>query len=137
MSTTKEDKHPKIVKFAGHVYVAENVSMQEVQENINRAADRAAIENILENMQVHAGHVQEIAKAMEDAIEDESLMDEGIESLKRHSDVCAKFLARLKPTYSRFVNRHLEGGEKKDDKKSKGKGKEDKDEPEAEEAAEE
>ena len=126
-------KHPPIVKYAGHIYVAENVSMQEVQENINRAADRAAIENILENMQVHAGHLQEIAKAMEDAIEDKALMEEGVESLKRHSDVCTKFLARLQPTYSRFVNRHLDGSEKKSDSK---KGKEN-DESEAEEAAEE
>ncbi len=99
---------PKFIKVKGHVYrlAAKDVSVDDVKENIAKAADRAAIENIADNLVAHAGHIQETAPQLLVDLDNAAAAKKLIASLKKRCEVMSKFMEQLQPTYTRYTSKH-------------------------------
>jgi CO dehydrogenase/acetyl-CoA synthase alpha subunit len=104
-------KLPAFIMVKGHKYrlaSKKTVTPDEVKESISRAADKAAIENIISNLVVHAGHIQEAAPQMLEMLDGpKSKADKSVENLKAHCDVIQEFLGQLMPTYNRYTSKHV------------------------------
>ena len=103
-------KLPQHIMVKGHKYrlaAKKTVSPEDVKESISMAADKAAIENIISNLVVHAGHIQEAAPQMLVLLEGhKAKADKAVKNLKAHCDVIQEFLGQLMPTYNRYTSKH-------------------------------
>jgi hypothetical protein len=101
---------PQYIMVNGHKYrlAAKNtVTPDDVKESISKAADKAAIENIIGNLVVHAGNIQEYAPHILEMLEGpKSKADKAVANLKAHCDVIQEFLGQLMPTYNRYTTKH-------------------------------
>ena len=101
---------PPYIRVKGHRYrlaAKTTVTPDDVKESISRAADKAAIENIISNLVVHAGHIQEAAPGILEILEGpKSKADKAVANLKAHCDVIQEFLGQLMPTYNRYTAKH-------------------------------
>jgi len=99
---------PKVIKVKGRVYrlASKEISVDDVKENIARAADRAALVNIADNLKAHAGHVQEIAEQMLTDLDNKNGTQKVISRLKNHCQVMQKFMEQVQPTYTRYTKKH-------------------------------
>lgn len=104
------DRHPEFIMVKGHKYrlaAKKAVSPEDVKESISQAADKAAIENIISNLVVHAGHIQESAPLILEMLEGpKSKADKSVDNLKAHCAVLQEFLDQLMPTYNRYSKKH-------------------------------
>ena len=91
--------HPYI-KVEGQLYklAGNDVSKEEVKESINKAADKAAIENIATNLIAHAGDIQSLATGLVENVDDKSEAKSAIDTLKKHSDVTVSYTHLTLPT---------------------------------------
>ncbi len=96
------------IRVEGQLYklAGKDISKDEVKESINKAADKAAIENIASNLIAHAGDIQALATSLVENVDDKGEAKTAIETLKQHSNVIAQFLDQLSPTYNRYVQKH-------------------------------
>lgn len=96
------------IRVEGQLYklAGNDVSKDEVKESINKAADKAAIENIASNLISHAGDIQALATGLVENVDDKGEAKNAIDTLKKHCDIIAKFLEQLSPTYNRYVQKH-------------------------------
>jgi hypothetical protein len=107
---------PELIRVNGQLYrLAKNISDDEVKESIEKAADKAAIENIVLNLVTHAERVQELAPQVFQVLDDKRKADKLFGELKDHANVLQQFLKRMGPTYSRYHSKHEKkgGGKKK------------------------
>ena len=104
------ERHPEFIMVRGHKYrlaAKKTVSPEDVKESISQAADKAAIENIISNLVVHAGHIQESAPRILEMLEGtKSKADKAVDQLKAHCSVLQEFLDQLMPTYNRYTKKH-------------------------------
>ena len=111
---------PKMIRVNGQLYrLARTVSDEDVKGSIAKAADKAAIENIVANLVTHAQHVQEFAPQVFQMLDDKKEADKLFAELKGHCDVLNQFLRQLGPTYNRYHAKHEKGGKKKAPKDKK------------------
>jgi hypothetical protein len=105
--STKEAPHP-FIRVEGQLYklAGQEVSKDDVKESINKAADKAAIENIATNLIAHSSDIQALAAQLVENVDDKALAKDAMTTLKKHCDVIQKFLDELSPTYNRYVSKH-------------------------------
>jgi len=104
------ERHPEFIMVRGRKYrlaAKKTVTPEDVKESISQAADKAAIENIISNLVVHAGHIQEAAPRILEMLEGpKSKADKAVDQLKAHCSVLQEFLGQLMPTYNRYSQKH-------------------------------
>lgn len=107
---TKMAEFPTFIMVRGHRYrlaSKKTVTPDDVKESISQAADKAAIENIINNLVVHAGDIQESAPRILELLEGpKAKADKSVAELKAHCDVLQEFLSQLMPTYNRYTKKH-------------------------------
>ena len=101
---------PKFIMVRGYKYRLASKKMvtpDDVKESISRAADKAAIENIVGNLVKHAGDIQQDAPRILEMLDgSKSKADKAVDTLKAHCDVLQEFLSQLMPTYNRYTKKH-------------------------------
>ena len=105
-------RHPEFIQVRGRKYrlvsaAKKTVTPDDVKESISQAADKAAIENIISNLVVHAGQIQESAPRILEMLDGtKSKADKAVDQLKAHCAVLQEFLDQLMPTYNRYTKKH-------------------------------
>lgn len=104
---SKQAPH-KFIRVEGQLYrlAGKEVSKDDVKESINKAADKAAIENIATNLVAHCGDIQSLAEHLVENVDDKASVKDDMAMLRKHVDVVAKFLDELGPTYNRYSSKH-------------------------------
>ena len=104
------EKLPQFILVKGFRYrlaAKKSITPDDVKESISQAAEKAAIENIIANLVVHAGDIQQSAPQILDMLDGpKSKADKAVENLKAHCAVLQEFLGQLLPTYTRYVKKH-------------------------------